>query len=229
VAKVTMPQLGETVAEGTIGRWLKRPGERVVKGEALVEIVTDKVNAEVPSPFAGIVTALLVEEGAAVPTGTDIAVIDEAEGVTTPAVTPSVPAPAPVAPAQAATAPAVAPAPPPAAPHPRTAAPAAATPGSVAALPGDPDARMTPAVRRLLREHGLVPAAIVGTGHGGRITRADVLALVAGGGPLAASPAAQAGGSSAAAGPAVAWAPGVDEEVVPLSKLRRAIAAQMQK
>jgi 2-oxoisovalerate dehydrogenase E2 component (dihydrolipoyl transacylase) len=99
----------------------------------------------------------------------------------------------------------------------------------VAALPGDPDARMTPAVRRLLREHGLVPAAIVGTGHGGRITRADVLAFVAGGGPIAVRPAAQAGGSSAAAGPAVAWAPGVDEEVVPLSKLRRAIAAQMQK
>ena len=80
MAKVTMPQLGETVAEGTIGRWLKRPGERVVKGEALVEIVTDKVNAEVPSPFEGILAELLVEEGAAVPTGADIAIIEEAEG-----------------------------------------------------------------------------------------------------------------------------------------------------
>jgi 2-oxoisovalerate dehydrogenase E2 component (dihydrolipoyl transacylase) len=238
VAKVTMPQLGETVAEGTIGRWLKQPGERVAAGEAIVEIVTDKVNAEVPSPFAGVVSALLVEEGAAVPTGTDIAVIEEAEGVTTPAVAPSAPAlasPAPAPPAPTATAPAVAPAQPLAAPHPATATPAVAgppamaAPGSAAALPGDPDARMTPAVRRLLREQGLVPAAIVGTGHGGRITRADVLAFVAGGGPLAASPAAQAGDSRAAAAPAVAWAPGVDEEVVPLSKLRRAIAAQMQK
>ncbi|MEI8334491.1 MAG: biotin/lipoyl-containing protein, partial [Chloroflexota bacterium] len=75
-----MPQLGETVAEGTIGRWLKRPGERVAIGEALVEIVTDKVNAEVPSPFDGVVIELLVEEGASVPTGVEIAVVEEEAG-----------------------------------------------------------------------------------------------------------------------------------------------------
>jgi len=67
VAKVTMPQLGESVAEGTIGRWLKKPGDRVEKYEPIVEVVTDKVNAEVPSPFAGILTAILAEEGAVVP------------------------------------------------------------------------------------------------------------------------------------------------------------------
>ena len=67
MAKVTMPQLGESVAEGTIGRWLKKPGDRVEKYEPIVEVVTDKVNAEVPSPFAGVLTAILAEEGATVP------------------------------------------------------------------------------------------------------------------------------------------------------------------
>jgi len=67
VAKVTMPQLGESVAEGTIGRWLKKPGDHVEKYEPLVEVITDKVNAEVPSPFAGTLTAILAEEGATVP------------------------------------------------------------------------------------------------------------------------------------------------------------------
>ena len=70
VAKVTMPQLGESVAEGTIGRWLKKPGDRVEKYEPIVEVITDKVNAEVPSPFAGTLTAILVEEGATVPNET---------------------------------------------------------------------------------------------------------------------------------------------------------------
>src|SRR5664280_1688508 len=101
-----MPQLGESVAEGTIGRWLKKPGDRVEKYEPLVEVVTDKVNAEVPSPFAGILTAILAEEGAVVPNNADIAEIETAEAAeaTSPApgssATPrSAPAPAPVAPA----------------------------------------------------------------------------------------------------------------------------------
>ena len=79
MAKVTMPQLGESVAEGTIGRWLKKPGDRVEKYEPLVEVITDKVNAEVPSPFAGTLTAILVEEGAMVPNDTPIAEIETAE------------------------------------------------------------------------------------------------------------------------------------------------------
>jgi pyruvate/2-oxoglutarate dehydrogenase complex dihydrolipoamide acyltransferase (E2) component len=76
VAKVTMPQLGESVAEGTIGRWLKKPGDRVEKYEPIVEVVTDKVNAEVPSPFAGVLTAILAEEGATVPNNAEIAEIE---------------------------------------------------------------------------------------------------------------------------------------------------------
>src|SRR5437763_5239100 len=79
VAKVTMPQLGESVAEGTIGKWLKQPGDTVEKYEPLLEVITDKVNAEVPSPFAGVLKEILVEEGATVPNNAEIAVIETAD------------------------------------------------------------------------------------------------------------------------------------------------------
>src|SRR3989442_9170493 len=72
-----MPQLGESVAEGTIGKWLKKPGDHVDKYEPLLEVITDKVNAEVPSPYAGVLKEILVEEGATVPNNTEIAVIDD--------------------------------------------------------------------------------------------------------------------------------------------------------
>ncbi len=76
MAKVTMPQLGESVAEGTIGRWLKQPGDTVEKYEPLVEVITDKVNAEVPSPFAGVLKEILAQEGDTVPNNAEIAVIE---------------------------------------------------------------------------------------------------------------------------------------------------------
>jgi 2-oxoisovalerate dehydrogenase E2 component (dihydrolipoyl transacylase) len=232
VAKVTMPQLGESVAEGTIGKWLKQPGDTVEKYEPLLEVITDKVNAEVPSPFAGILKEILVEEGATVPNNAEIAVIEtadeggaaaatppvalekpagpEAEGTVeveprnldaaaasgapaagTPAqgssapaaptsIQPSTTAPTPSAPARPTFAPADGPAGSDERPgdSERAAASAAAGPTVVAAdradAPGNADARMTPAVRRLLREHGLTAAQIVGTGGGGRITREDV-------------------------------------------------------
>ena len=79
MAKVTMPQLGESVAEGTIGKWLKKPGDTVAKYEPLLEVITDKVNAEVPSPFEGVLREILVEEGATVPNNAEIAVIETAE------------------------------------------------------------------------------------------------------------------------------------------------------
>ena len=77
MAKVTMPQLGESVAEGTIGKWLKQPGDRVAKDEPLLEVITDKVNAEVPSPFEGVLRKILVEEGQTVPHLAEIAEIEE--------------------------------------------------------------------------------------------------------------------------------------------------------
>jgi 2-oxoisovalerate dehydrogenase E2 component (dihydrolipoyl transacylase) len=201
VAKVTMPQLGESVAEGTIGKWLKQPGDSVEKYEPLLEVITDKVNAEVPSPFAGVLKEILVEEGATVPNNAEIAVIETAdEGSGTAEVTPAAapeppkaeaqPAPperAPEAPAPAASAGPSAAAPEPAhgpagsdeRPERAAASAAPSAPTAVATEhPGNADARMTPAVRRLLREHGLTPTQIVGTGGGGRITREDVTNFV---------------------------------------------------
>jgi 2-oxoisovalerate dehydrogenase E2 component (dihydrolipoyl transacylase) len=243
VAKVTMPQLGESVAEGTIGRWLKQPGDTVAKYEPLLEVITDKVNAEVPSPYAGVLTAILAEEGAVVPNNAEIAIIetsDEAGDA----------APAPVAAASVAET--AAPAPPamepahgpagsderPAAPTPAP-APAPAPAALVPVVDGDPNARMTPAVRRLLREHDLEPAQIHGTGGGGRITREDVLAYVeavrtgsAPVAPVAAAPAAQpttlpAAAPKAATGSAITFPPGADEVLVPMTQMRKGIAAQM--
>lgn len=247
MAKVTMPQLGESVAEGTIGRWLKKPGDHVEKYEPLVEVITDKVNAEVPSPFAGTLTAILAEEGATVPNEAPIAEIEPAEGAEGAAA--GAPAPAPAQAADAAPAPAASvEAPPPAkielaAPQaPGGAAPAApspAPPASPAPAVGDAEARMTPAVRRLLREHDLAPEQVRGTGAGGRVTRDDVLAVVeamrtgspmtapqAAAAPAAAAPAAAAPAVSSA-GTQVVFPEGADEVVVPMTQMRKGIAAQM--
>jgi 2-oxoisovalerate dehydrogenase E2 component (dihydrolipoyl transacylase) len=292
VAKVTMPQLGESVAEGTIGKWLKQPGDTVEKYEPLLEVITDKVNAEVPSPFAGVLREILVEEGATVPNNAEIAVIetaDEGAGASDgpAAATQTAPA-APVAPTESepviASAPAaVAPAPahgpagsderPEVRATPVSAAPApTAVAADAADAPGNPDARMTPAVRRLLREHGLTAAQIVGTGGGGRITREDVTNYVeaqrtgqpvggqsvggqaavaapagsngstptstapaaptaptpAGPAPAAASaPAAVARTSGAPTGATIDFPAGVDEVLVPMTQMRKGIAAQM--
>ena len=200
MAKVTMPQLGESVAEGTIGRWLKQPGDTVAKYEPLVEVITDKVNAEVPSPFAGVLKEILAQEGDTVPNNAEIAIIEtEDEALSGGTEAPAAPAPAngpagsderPVSrarsppsrhrrpgPPRPPPAPA-APAPAPAAPSPAPALQAAAIAAPALTADADPNARMTPAVRRLLREHGLEASQIAGTGGGGRITREDVIAFV---------------------------------------------------
>ena len=268
MAKVTMPQLGESAAEGTIGKWLKRLGERVERDEPLLEVITDKVNAEVPSPFAGVLTEILVEEGQTVPYNAEIAVIEEsgAGSVAAPreAVTAAASAAA-VTPTGVAAQPAASAATPQAAAAPTPqATPQAVAPALVPVMeegerPGNPDARMTPAVRKMLRENGVSAVQIVGTGHDGRISRADVTTYVeqhrdAGGAagretaapavqaavstpagsapsvglpPSAQAPAPAAPSAPAAPTPAVVWAPGQDEELIPLNQMRRGIAAQM--
>jgi pyruvate/2-oxoglutarate dehydrogenase complex dihydrolipoamide acyltransferase (E2) component len=338
VAKVTMPQLGESVAEGTIGKWLKQPGDHVAKYEPLLEVITDKVNAEVPSPFEGILKEILVEEGATVPNNAEIAVIEEAGAAGAAATAPTkagsaaADAPASTAKADAGSAEPVATSSESAEPTPAAAAapdetrepetsqpsadsvPASTAAGTNAAAsspmssaapvaastngpagsdergpqdmaavgPGNADARMTPAVRRLLREHGLSPAMIVGTGGGGRITREDVTDYVesqrtgapvgkqnaaagtataatesaakpapapapaspsadstAGPAPATApaapatAPAAPAAARAAAPAPATQASPqisfpaGADEVLVPMTQMRKGIAAQM--
>ncbi len=263
MAKVTMPQLGESVAEGTIGKWLKQPGDHVDKYEPLVEVITDKVNAEVPSPFEGVLREILAEEGATVPNNAEIAVIETAEDGGQPApsagsngsAATSAQAPVASAPESAPTAPAPALTPPPApvahGPAGSDERPVAAphSPVAPAAPPAnaDPEARMTPAVRRLLREHELSAAQVVGTGGGGRITREDVLKLVeairtgtatapaaptrvAAGAPAPAVPQPLprlAPAATATTGSPVVFPDGADEVLVPMTRMRQGIAAQM--
>jgi 2-oxoisovalerate dehydrogenase E2 component (dihydrolipoyl transacylase) len=184
VAKVVMPQLGESVAEGTIGKWLKRPGDHVAKDEPLLEVITDKVNAEVPSPFEGVLEKILVEEGATVPHDAEIAIITAAGAATE--VEPGPAAMDKAAPLEAAE-PDARPMVPvmesPSRPGPNGARTAGLS-REVAADQGwpathsDSNARMTPAVRMLMREHGLTAEQVPGTGHGGRITREDVQRFV---------------------------------------------------
>ena len=110
VTPVTMPQLGESVTEGTISKWLKKPGDKVEKYESIAEVITDKVNAEIPSPVAGVIKELKVEEGATVPVGTEIMTIDM-EGAVVEAPAAAAPQPAAPTPAPSATAAVAAPAP----------------------------------------------------------------------------------------------------------------------
>ena len=148
MAKVTMPQLGESVAEGTIGRWLKQPGDTVAKYEPLLEVITDKVNAEVPSPFAGVLKEILAQEGDTVPNNAEIAVIEtEDEALSGGTEAPAAPAPSPAPAPEPAHGPAGSDERPVA--EPRTAPAVAATPAPAPAAPARrPSSRPPPRRRR---------------------------------------------------------------------------------
>ncbi|MFG1821947.1 2-oxoglutarate dehydrogenase, E2 component, dihydrolipoamide succinyltransferase [Microbispora bryophytorum] len=202
---VTMPQLGESVTEGTVTRWLKKEGDRVEADEPLLEVSTDKVDTEIPSPSAGYLTKIIVAEDETVEVGAELALIDSEAGAAPAAAEPAAPAPAPQpepepepapAPAQAAApepapaapissipqpappAPAPAPAPAPQAPAPQ--APAqqapAAQPSEPTPLPSSGESPyVTPLVRKLAAEHNVDLDALTGTGVGGRIRKQDVI------------------------------------------------------
>ena len=230
----TMPKLGETVTEGTIGRWLKAAGDTVAFDEALVEVSTDKVDTEVPSPYDGAVLEIMVGEGDTVPVGTPLARIG-APGAVPAAVT----AP-PAAPASA----------PPATPLPGPPAAAPAVIPPATRPDGDEGGRalLSPMVRRLAAENRIDLAAVPGSGDGGRIMREDVqraIATRAATVPAATAPAAALAGPTAvppapatapaptpqsasapAAGAAAAVA-GEREETVPLSRIRLVTAERM--
>ena len=227
MAEVTLPQLGETVTEGTITRWFKKVGDTVALDEPLFEVSTDKVDTEVPSPIAGVLTEIRVPEGETVPVGAVIGVVGDAGAVVAAPVAAS---PAPVvedapAPVAAAPTPVVAPAP----------APVVAAPVSAPAT-GNDNRLLSPVVRRLVNEHNLSVDSIAGTGPGGRITREDVLDhidKIANGSAPAAAPAPRPAAASPApivAAPSVA-APvvraGERDDVVPLSKIRQLTGAHM--
>src|SRR5437899_3943911 len=179
---VVMPQMGVSVSEGTITRWLKQQGEQVEADEPLLEISTDKVDTEVPSPASGTVTQILVQEGETVVVGTKLAQIGGAAGEA-PAPVAAEPEPEPEAPAEpeAEAAPEPAPTPEPVAP---------AAPAPVAS--GNGKAFVSPVVARIASEHGVDPGQVPGTGQGGRVTKKDILAFVESGGAEAEPAAAPA-------------------------------------
>ena len=198
MADVILPQLGETVTEGTITQWFKKIGDAVAEDEPLFEVSTDKVDTEVPSPVSGTLTEIRVEEGETVDVGTVIAVVG-AGGDAAPAAPAAQPAavPEPAPASEPAPAPAPAPAP--------LAAPAPVV-ESTTAKAGD-NRLLSPVVRRLVNENSLDPDSIPGTGPGGRITRDDVLDHIDAGGGKAAPAAAPTSAPAAAPAPAAAAAP----------------------
>jgi pyruvate dehydrogenase E2 component (dihydrolipoyllysine-residue acetyltransferase) len=235
---VTMPQLGETVTEGTITRWFKQIGDPVAADEPLFEVSTDKVDSEVPAPAAGVLSEILVAEGDTVEVGVRLAVIsDPAAGAAPPteapatdAAPPPAAAPAPAAPPESAPAPAPAPAPQ-AAPPPAAVVARAATAGNATASNGEGGTVTSPLVRRMLAEQGLDPATIRGKGEGGRITRRDVDEAIRG--RTAPAPNTPAPSTPAPAAPSpVAAAPapvvrGTGDEIVPFDNIRRRTAEHM--
>ncbi len=215
---VTMPQLGETVTEGTITKWLKAVGETVAVDEPLFEVSTDKVDSEVPSPVAGVVTEIVVPEGDTVAVGVRLAVIGDAAVTPPPVAAVSPPAPPPtVVPPPAA---------PPAAPHVASPAPASVQPAAPTAAPlaGAAGIVTSPLVRKMIAERGLDAAAIAGSGEGGRITRRDVESAGAGSPRLV----VPAGPAPQAAPPVVAVSrPVSGDERIPFDNIRRRTAEHM--
>lgn len=240
---VVMPQLGESVSEGEVTVWLKQKGERVTRDEALVEVKTDKATVEIPAPASGTLSEVLADVGATVEVGKNIAVISttseeaatsvEAPAVTAREVKPAAPAGTPVEAA----------APSPARPAPKTPEPRlrpepeAKRPPSPPKPPPRPQmpqpaalgaaVRLTPIARRLAREMHIDPSGIRGTGAGGRVTREDILAA----GPPAAPPPAEKGEEPSARPPTPTPTPspepGPEDEAVPLTAMRKRIAARL--
>jgi 2-oxoglutarate dehydrogenase E2 component (dihydrolipoamide succinyltransferase) len=226
---VVMPQMGVSVSEGTITKWLKQPGDAVAQDEPLLEISTDKVDTEVPSPGAGVLQEILVPEGETVEVGTRLAVIAP-EGY------------APVAADEPAAAPPAEPAPhyaPPPTPEPEAPAPA---PAPVTAQPSGNGKFVSPVVARIASEHGVDPGQITGTGAGGRVTKKDILAFIESGAQPAA-PAVPAEAPAAPPPPAQAAPPPppppsapapepatvAGETLEPMSAMRKGIAEHMRR
>jgi len=216
---VIMPQMGESIVEGTITKWLKKPGEKVQRDEPLFEISTDKVDAEIPSPAAGVLQEIKVAEGTTVQVNTVVGTI-AADGEAA-AAKPAPPTPAAPPKKEAA----AVPAPPPAA-SPRETAPEAVHEA------GEEHARSSPLVRKIAREHNVQLSQVTGTGLGGRITKQDILDFIEKGArPAVAAPAAASGptpspspGPTSAPPVAPAVIPG---DLVPMTNMRKIIAQRM--
>ena len=220
-----MPQLGETVMEGTIIQWYKQVGDEVAEDEPLFEVSTDKVDSEVPSPMSGVLVEIVAAEGDTVEVGAVIAVVSEDGAAAQPASEPPAsPAEAPPPASEPAAEAAPPPPPPPPPPDPAPAPPDPAPPEAPSS-PASGGGRfvLSPVVRRLIAENGLDPSQITGTGVGGRITRSDVESYIAQNRTTSSAPAAPA---TPSAPPARSRAEGRDT-VVPLSNIRRITGEHM--
>src|SRR5438477_809546 len=215
---IVMPQMGESIVEGTITKWLKKPGDKVQRDEPLFEISTDKVDAEIPAPASGVLQDIKVSEGTTVQVNTVVGTI-ATDGESAAA------AAKPVAAPQPAPAPAEKKAPPP----PPKAAPSQAeqqpVPAPAPAHEEEDHARSSPLVRKIAREHNVNLSQVSGTGLGGRITKQDIMAFL----DRSQAPAAQAAGAPAPArapqtAPAAAPIPG---DLVPATQMRKIIAQRM--
>jgi len=222
---IIMPQMGESIVEGTITKWLKKPGDKVQRDEPLFEISTDKVDAEIPAPASGVLQEIKVTEGTTVAVNTvvgTIAVDGESAAISKPA-PPSKTAPAE---SSAGIPPAVAGA---SRPRAQAAEPQAPPPAS-AVQQEEEEARSSPLVRKIAREHGVSLSQISGTGLGGRITKQDILSFIESQGssqPAPAAPSASAQSAAAAPAPrppAPAPYPG---DLVPMTNMRKIIAQRM--
>ncbi|MEN9882230.1 MAG: hypothetical protein RI916_657 [Actinomycetota bacterium] len=207
---ITMPALGESVSEGTVTRWLKNIGDSVAVDEALLEVSTDKVDTEIPSPVAGTLLAIDVAVDSTVPVGARLGLIGTSGAA--PVAAPAAPKPAPVV----------------ATPAPVVAAPVVSAPAPVAAAPltQPVDAYVTPLVRKLANELGVNLANVKGTGIGGRIRREDVESLSKPAAPTYSAPAPTSAAPSAARPATVAVSP-LRGTTVTMSRLRKVIAARM--
>jgi 2-oxoglutarate dehydrogenase E2 component (dihydrolipoamide succinyltransferase) len=211
---IIMPQMGESIVEGTITKWLKKPGDKVQRDEPLFEISTDKVDAEIPAPASGVLQEIKVSEGTTVGVNTVVGTI-AADGEAA--------APAKSAPAAAQEKPA------PEKKEEKTPATPSPIPGVPPSQPAEEDeeARSSPLVRKIAREHGVSLSQISGTGLGGRITKQDITAFIErqSSGPVAPAPASQATpAATASQSPAPAAYPG---DLVPLTNMRKIIAQRM--
>ncbi|HST09515.1 MAG TPA: 2-oxoglutarate dehydrogenase, E2 component, dihydrolipoamide succinyltransferase [Terriglobales bacterium] len=206
---VIMPQMGESIFEGTITKWLKKPGDKVQRDEPLFEISTDKVDAEIPAPASGVLQEIMVTEGNTVQVNTIVGTI-AADGESAAPAKTAAKAPAASAPQEKESA-----------PPPRQSAPAAPEPES-----HDEDVRSSPLVRKIARENSVDLARVAGTGLGGRITKQDIMAFIEKGpsAPQAAPSQPSAPTSRPATAPAPAAIPG---DVVPMSQMRKIIAQRM--
>jgi pyruvate dehydrogenase E2 component (dihydrolipoamide acetyltransferase) len=210
---VIMPQMGESIFEGTITKWLKKPGDKVQRDEPLFEISTDKVDAEIPAPASGVLQEIKVAEGNTVQVNTIVGTISADGESAAPAKTAPAPTPAPAQKKEAA-----APAPPPQ-PAP-TPSPAHET--------QDEDVRSSPLVRKLAREHNVDLSQVSGTGIGGRITKQDIMAFIEKGPATAPAPSpAPAPAQPSPSQPSRSAPAAVPGDVVPMSQMRKIIAQRM--